>query len=51
MWVVAAAKTAGLQVCKHMWSLLDREQETDPRVLRWKSLPLTYYQKSVTRDT
>jgi hypothetical protein len=35
----------GLQVCKHMWSLLDREQETDPRVQRWKSLPLTYYQK------
>ena len=28
-----------------MWSLLDAEQESDSRVQRWKSLPLTYYQK------
>jgi hypothetical protein len=35
----------GLQVCKHMWSLLDADQENDPRVQRWKSQPLTYYQK------
>jgi len=35
----------GLQVCKHMWSLLDAEQEKDARVQAWKALPLTYYQK------
>jgi len=35
----------GLQVCKHMWSLLDSDQEKDERVQRWKSMPLTYYQK------
>jgi hypothetical protein len=39
------AYVGGLQVCKHMWSLLDAAQEEDERVLRWKSLPLTYYQK------
>ena len=35
----------GLQVCKHMWSLLDAEQEKDPRVQKWREQPLTYYQK------
>ena len=35
----------GLQVCKHMWSLLDSKQENDARVQAWKALPLTYYQK------
>jgi hypothetical protein len=39
------AYVGGLQVCKHMWSLLDSEQENDPRVQRWRSKPLTYYQK------
>ena len=34
-----------MQVCKHMWSLLDAEQEKDERVQRWKDQPLTYYQK------
>lgn len=28
-----------------MWSLLDADQEKDERVQRWKSQPLTYYQK------
>jgi len=28
-----------------MWSLLDSDQEKDERVQRWKSMPLTYYQK------
>ena len=40
----------GLQVCKHMWSLLDAHQESDPRVQRWKSQPLTYYQKCKESD-
>jgi len=35
----------GLQVCKHMWSLLDADQMNDERVQRWKSQPITYYQK------
>lgn len=39
------AYVGGLQVCKHMWSLLDAEQELDERVIAWKTLPLTYYQK------
>ena len=34
-----------LQVCKHKWSLLDSDQEADPRVQKWKDQPLTYYQK------
>lgn len=28
-----------------MWSLLDADQEKDPRIMRWKKFPLTYYQK------
>jgi hypothetical protein len=39
------AYVGGLQVCKHMWSLLDADQEKDERVQRWKSQPITYYQK------
>ena len=39
------AYVGGLQVCKHMWSLLDAAQESDPRVQKWKDMPLTYYQK------
>eukprot|EP01043_Picozoa_sp_COSAG02_P005346 COSAG02_NODE_144_length_34086_cov_65.390944_21_plen_128_part_00 len=39
------AYVGGLQVCKHMWSLLDSDQENDPRVQKWKDMPLTYYQK------
>jgi len=30
----------GLQVCKHMWSLLDADQE-----IPWQDKPLVYYQK------
>ena len=39
------AYVGGLQVCKHMWSLLDSDQQKDPRVQKWKDTPLTYYQK------
>ena len=39
------AYVGGLQVCKHMWSLLDAEQELDERIIAWKQIPLTYYQK------
>jgi hypothetical protein len=34
------AYTGGLQTCKHMWSLLDADQE-----IPWQNQPLVYYQK------
>jgi hypothetical protein len=34
------AYSGGLQVCKHMWSLLDADQE-----IPWQDQPLRYYQK------
>ena len=36
----AHTDVGGLQVCKHMWSLLDADQEVP-----WQDQPLRYYQK------